>query len=91
MTTTYSHARANLAELWDKVLDEREPLIVTRRGKEPIAIVSADDLASLEETLHLLRSPANAERLLGALEWSRRGSGEPETLDALRSSVGLGE
>jgi antitoxin YefM len=71
-TASYSHARDNLAELWDQVEDTREEVILQRRGHEDVALLPAAELRSLQETAHLLRSPANALRLLRALARSRR-------------------
>ena len=64
--TTYSGARRNLAALMDQVTDTHEPVWIRRRGKEAVALISAEDLSSLMETDYLLRSPRNAERLLEA-------------------------
>lgn len=65
--TTYSAARANLAKLMDQVVTDREAVVITRRGAPDVALIAADELTSLMETAHLLRSPANARRLLHAL------------------------
>ena len=85
--TTYTHARARLAALLDEVTDNREVVIIRRRGCEDVAMITADELAGLLETAHLLRSPKNARRLLGALDRVRQGSGTPQTIDALRNEV----
>lgn len=87
--TTYTQARANLAAFWDKVTTDREIVIVQRRGTEAIALIAADELASLMETAYLLRSPKNAERLLNSLARARRGEGIPQSVDELRAEVGL--
>ena len=88
--TTYTQARANLARLLDEVTHNREVVIIHRRGEEDVALVSADELASLMETAHLLRSPRNAERLLAALGRALKSESEPLlTLDPLRHEVGL--
>ena len=52
-------------------------------------MLPADDLASLQETLYLLSTPANATRLLEAIEWARKGEGEPQTVEAFREELGL--
>jgi len=70
--TTYTKARANLAALWDEVTQNREMVIIQRRGAEDVVMISADELAGLLETAHLLRSPRNAERLLWALGRAER-------------------
>jgi antitoxin YefM len=89
--TSYSNARARLAALCDEVSSTREPVIIRRRNAADVALVSADELGSLIETAHLLRSPKNAERLLKAL--ARAGSQEirPTSIDELRAEIGFGE
>lgn len=71
-TTSYSNLRKNLAAMLDAVQADHEPVIITRDKGQPAAVLmSLEDFASYEETRYLLRSPANAERLLtsiGALE-----------------------
>lgn len=89
--TTYSQARARLASLMDEVTNNREIVIIQRRGAEDVALISADELTSLQETAHLLRSPANAERLLTALARARQGEGIPQSVDELITEVGLGK
>jgi antitoxin YefM len=87
--TTYTHARAHLASLIDEVAKNREVVIIKRRNSEDVAMIAADELAGILETAHLLRSPANAERLLSTLERVRKGRGTPQTIDGLRNEVGL--
>jgi antitoxin YefM len=89
--TTYTHARANFVALWDRVTDDREIVVIERRGAEDVALIAADELAGLLETAYLLRSPRNAERLLAALAKAQRGEGTPMTLEELRAEVGLEE
>ena len=87
--TTYTQARARFASLIDEVLKNREVVIIQRRGNEDVAMIAADELAGILETAHLLRSPANAERLNSALERVRRQTGTPQTIDELLKEVGL--
>ena len=91
--TTYTQARANLAKLLDQAVADREVIIIERRGADPVALVAAAELAGLLETAHLLRSPANAQRLLAAL--ARALDAErtipPQTIAELRREVGLSE
>ena len=87
--TTYSAARAHFASLCDQVASTREPVVIRRRGAESVALVSADELESLLETAHLLRSPKNAARLLTALARARAGTLEAGTVAELRRVVGL--
>jgi antitoxin YefM len=74
--TTYTSLRANLANILDRVIDEREIVVVRRRGARNVALISAEELNGLMETAYLLRSPANASRLLAALPRAERGSGQ---------------
>src|SRR4051794_34129871 len=87
--TTYTQARAQLASLLDEVTDNREVVIIQRRGAEDVALIAADELTSLLETAHLLRSPANAERLLTALARVRQRTTAAEAIEELRQIIGL--
>ena len=87
--TTYTSARANLAKLCDKVISSREPVIIHRRGAADVALVAADELSSIIETAHLLRSPRNAQRLLRAMNRARTRKLRPETVVKLRGELGL--
>jgi len=89
--TTYTQARANLKALLDETADSREPVIIHRRGGEDVALIAVDELRSLIETAHLLRSPKNAERLLKALSRAQQGKGRPQSLAKLRRDLGLDE
>lgn len=88
--TTYTTARENFAKLCEQVASNREIVIINRRGAEDVALVAADELSGLLETAHLLRSPKNARRLLGALRRAKRRSGKAQSVDQLRREVGLG-
>jgi antitoxin YefM len=88
---SYTQARANLAKLLDDVTENREIVIIHRRDGEDAALISADELSSLVETAYLLRSPANARRLLTALNRALANEGQPSDLDRLRREVGLDE
>ncbi len=72
---TYSSARANLAKTMDRVCEDHEPLIITRNGEQSVVMLSLEDYKSLEETAFLLRSPANAKRLLSAMSQLAAGKG----------------
>jgi antitoxin YefM len=89
--TTYTQARANLKALLDEASDSRAPIIIRRRGGDDVALIAVDELRSLIETAHLLRSPKNAERLLRALTRAQQGKGRPQSLAKLRRDVGLDE
>jgi antitoxin YefM len=64
---TYTTVRANLASVMDRVCDDHEPLIITRNGEQAVVMLSLEDYKALEETSYLLRTPANAKRLLAAV------------------------
>ena len=64
---TYTTARANLASVMDRVCDDHEALIITRNGEQAVVMLSLEDYKALEETSYLLRTPANAKRLLAAV------------------------
>jgi antitoxin YefM len=89
--TTYTEARKRLAALLNSAGDDRETVIITRRDHADVALIAADELTSLEETAHLLRSPANARRLLEALERSLASDVKAQSLEELRAEVGLRE
>ena len=69
----FSAARKHLNETTERVVRDRVPVTVVRQRGEPVVMMSLDDYNSLMETLHLLRSPRNAERLLTALHDARKG------------------
>jgi antitoxin YefM len=60
---TLSQLRANIAKYFDKVESDRDELIVTRRNREPVVVVPLSEWEGMKETLHLLSTPANADRL----------------------------
>jgi antitoxin YefM len=87
--TTYTLARAHLSKLLDEVTENQETVVIRRRGRADVALISASELESLNETAHLLRSPKNAERLLAAMARARAGEGKALTLQQLRDELGL--
>ena len=74
-TMSYSESRAKYAETLNSVTDDREEVVITRAGHEPVVIVSLEDYESLKETAYLLRSPENARRLLASIDRLENGSG----------------
>ncbi len=66
---TYSQVRANLAQILDLVSENRQIVKITRRNGGDVALIAADELSSLLESVYLLRSPANAKRLFS---WSTK-------------------
>jgi len=87
--TTYSQAREHLKKLMDQAVDDREVIVVRRRVGGDVALIAVDELESLLETAHLLRSEKNAERLLKALGRARTSELKPLDLSALKKRVGL--
>ncbi|HEX7433066.1 MAG TPA: type II toxin-antitoxin system prevent-host-death family antitoxin [Anaerolineaceae bacterium] len=87
--TTYTQARDGLAKLLDQVTHDREIVVIHRRGEEEVAMIAASELKSLLETAYLLRSPANAERLLSALGRALKNESDFQTVEALRREVNL--
>jgi antitoxin YefM len=87
--TTYTNARSNLAKLFDEVSYNQETVIINRRGKEDVALISASELESLFETAHLLRSPKNVTRLMQALNRALSNSESAIGIDELKTEVGI--
>ena len=65
---TYTAARENLASTMDRVCMDRDPVIITRKRDQAVVMLSLEDYESLQETAYLLRTPANATRLLDSIE-----------------------
>ncbi|MFD0560182.1 antitoxin YefM [Stackebrandtia endophytica] len=74
-TMTFSQSRANFAQTLDSVVNDREEVVVTRNGHEPVVIVSLEEYESLKETAYLLRTPENARRLLASFNRLEKGEG----------------
>lgn len=79
-TLSYTDSRARYAEVLDSVVNDREEVVITRAGHEPVVIMSLADFESLRETAYLMRSPTNARRLLDAMERLEAGRGEQHSL-----------
>jgi antitoxin YefM len=77
---TYTAARENLASTMDRVCADHDPVIITRNRDQAVVMLSLDDYESLQETAYLLRSPANAKRLIASIESLNAG-------DSVRKSV----
>lgn len=80
-TMTYSESRARYAETLTSVVEDREEVIITRAGHEPVVIVSLEDYQALKEAAYLLRSPVNARRLLTAIDRLESGGGVVRDLE----------
>ena len=77
---SYSTARAHLAGTMNKVCENHEPVVITRRGEPAVVMLSLADYKAMEETTFLLRSPANAQRLLRSIACLNSGGGEEHDL-----------
>jgi antitoxin YefM len=77
---SYSTLRGNLASEMDRVVEDHSPIIVTRRSRASVVMISLDDYESLEETSYLLRGPKNARRLLESITELESGSGTERKL-----------
>ena len=78
--TTYSAFRQQLKSYLDKVRDSHSPLYVTSTNGEDVVVLSKSDYESMEETFYLLKSPANALRLLNGIEEYKKGLGTERNL-----------
>lgn len=72
-TISYTDFRQRLAKYMDEVWDSRAPLRVTRQNARPVIVLSEDEYEGMVETLHLLRSPANAGRLHRSIQSAEAG------------------
>jgi antitoxin YefM len=77
---SYSTLRGNLASEMDRVVEDHSPIIVTRRSRASVVMMSLDDYEALEETSYLLRGPKNARRLLESITELESGSGTERKL-----------
>ena len=89
--TTYTQLREQLASVLDRVVDDREIVIVRRKTGKDVALIAADELSGLLETAHLLRSPKNAQRLFQSLREIDTRRIKPKSVDQLRREMGLGK
>lgn len=89
LEVSYSEARNNLASLMDQVTDDCEVVVIKRRGRSAVAMISADELSSLIETTHIFSSPRNAAKLMEAIKEVRTGGGEKVTIKELRKEFGI--
>ncbi len=79
-TVNYTEARNGLAGLMDATIRDREPITITRNGEATVVLLAATEYAAMEETLHLLSTPANAERLRQGLADYEAGKLQPGEL-----------
>ncbi|HMU63973.1 MAG TPA: type II toxin-antitoxin system prevent-host-death family antitoxin [Nitrosomonas sp.] len=72
---SYTTARANLAKTMERVCNDHSPVIITRKREASVVMISLEDYQAMEETVYLLRSPANARRLLESIAELEAGKG----------------
>ena len=72
---SYTTARANLAKTMERVCNDHSPVVITRKSEAPVVMISLEDYQAMEETAYLLRSPANARRLLESIAELEAGKG----------------
>ncbi len=70
----YSTARENLLKTMERVCDDHEPVIITRKNARSVVMMSLEDYNAIQETAYLLRSPANAERLRTSIRQYEQGN-----------------
>lgn len=80
---TYKQAQSNLDQLCNQVAERQNVVILEREDGKNVALIAADELSSMEETIYLLSSPANAARLYAALEQAKARTIKPQTIDEL--------
>lgn len=88
---TYSETRQHLSSTLNDVADNNAIVVIKRRNRKDVALIAADELSSLMETVHLLRSPKNARRLLDALEQSKNHVTPSMTVEELKQEIGIVE
>ena len=77
---SYTAARANLASTMAQVCDDHAPIIITRKSESPVVMMSLEDYNAMQETTYLLRSPANARKLLESIAELEQDKGTQKEL-----------
>ena len=80
-TLSYTEARETLASAMDKVCEDHVPIVITRKRHRAIVMLSLEDFESLQETAYLTQNPANAKRLMSAVEALEKGKGKSRKID----------
>jgi antitoxin YefM len=88
---SYAYARANLGKVMDKVIDDADIVIIERRGHERVAMISAEQLERMQETLYILNSPVHVSLIEATAERAARGIGKRSNPAILRKEFGLEE
>lgn len=79
---TYTDARASLKDVMDRVIHDRVEVVVTRKKREAVVMISLDEYNAIQETLHLLKSPGNARRLHASIAQLDAGQGTERDLES---------
>ncbi len=79
---SYTDARSRLRELMDRVVDDMTQVVITRQKADSVVMVSLDDWNAISETLHLLSSPRNADRLHSAIRQLDSGNGTQRSIES---------
>ena len=77
---SYTALRNTLAKTMEKVCNDHEPIIITRKSEGAVVMLSLEDYESLEETTYLLRSPKNLKRLVESIAQLEQGKGQEKEL-----------
>ncbi len=78
---TYTDARASLKDVMDRVIHDRVEVVVTRKKREAVVMISLDEYNAIQETLHLQKSPENARRLQASIAQLDAGNGIEREID----------
>jgi antitoxin YefM len=79
---TYTDARASLKDVMDRIIHDRVEVVVTRKNREAVVMISLDEYNAIQETLHLLKSPENARRLRNSIAQLDAGEGAERDIEA---------
>jgi len=77
---TYTAARGELAKTMQKVCEDHDPIIITRKNTQAVVMISLEDYEALNETAYLMRGPRNARRLTESIEELDEGKGQEREL-----------
>lgn len=77
---SYTLIRSNLAKTMERICDDHEPVVITRKNERSVVMLSLEDYEALEETAYLLRSPKNVRRLIESISQLENGGGSPRKL-----------
>lgn len=78
---TYTDARASLKDVMDRVIHDHVEVVVTRKNREAVVMISMDEYNAIQETLHLQKSPENARRLQASIAQLNAGKGTERDIE----------